>query len=449
MTPRSRAVATAISAGQIVALKGLGGFHLLVDAADDAAVRRLRARKHRDEKPFALMYPDLGTLMAHAHLSDMDTRLLTSPEAPIVLVDARDQARLALAPAVAPGNRQLGVMLPYTPLHHVLLMRGLRRPVVATSGNLAEEPICTDEHDALRPARRHRRSVPGARPADRPPRRRLGRARGGGARAGAAPRPRLRAAVRSRCRPMPGRWSASARTSRTPWRWPWAGRSCVSQHIGDLETTRSSEAFHEVLGSLERLYHVSPVAVAVDMHPDYLSTQYGRRLGLPVTAVQHHYAHLAACMADNDLAGPVLGAVWDGSGYGPDGTVWGGEFLCTTPASFTRVACLRPFRLPGGERAVREPRRAAFGLLAACGGDLLERWLARQPEAFAAAERRVLAQAVAHGLNAPVTTSAGRLFDAVAALVGLRHVLAASRARRRWHSSRRSTRGTTRRTRSR
>ncbi len=161
----------------------------------------------------------------------------------------------------------------------------------------------------------------------------------------------------------------------------------------------------------------------MDLHPDYLSTQHGRRLGVPVFGVQHHYAHLAACMADNGITEPVVGAVWDGSGYGTDGTVWGGEFLRATETSFERVACLRPFRLPGGDVAAREPRRSALGLLAARGGEALARWRALQPAAFADDEWRVLAQAIARGLNAPVTSSIGRLIDAAAAIMGVRQVM--------------------------
>ena len=200
-------------------------------------------------------------------------------------------------------------------------------------------------------------------------------------------------------------------------------RLVVSQHIGDLATSRALDAFHAALDSLSRLYEVIPEAAAVDLHPDYLSTRHGHTLGIPVFGVQHHYAHLAACMADNGLTGPVVGAVWDGSGYGADGTVWGGEFLRATATSFERVACLRPFRLPGGDKAVREPRRSALGLLLARGGDALARWRALRPEAFADEEWRVLAQAASRGLNAPVTSSIGRLIDAAVAIMGVRQVM--------------------------
>ena len=415
------AAANAIRAGQIVAVKGLGGFQLLVDATDEAAVQRLRARKHRDEKPFAMMCPDLECVHQHARIGPDEAHLLSSPEAPIVLVDARRDVPSTLAPSVAPGSRQLGVMLPSTPLH-VLLMRDLRRPIVATSGNQAEEPICFDEHEVVarlggiadmflvhnRPIVRHVDDsvvrVARSRPLM------LRRARG------YAPWPidvdTLSPVVLGVGAHLKNTVAITA-----------GHHIVVSQHIGDLATAPALDAFRAAIGSLSRLYDVEPEAVAVDLHPDYLSTGHGRGLGLPVFAVQHHYAHLAACMADNGLTGPVAGAVWDGSGYGTDGTVWGGEFLRTTDTGFERVACLRPFRLPGGESAVREPRRSALGLLTARGGEALDRWRRLRPQAFAADEWRVLAQATARGLNAPVTSSMGRLIDAASAIMGVRQVM--------------------------
>jgi hydrogenase maturation protein HypF len=415
------AAANAIRAGKIVAVKGLGGFQLLVDATDEAAVRRLRERKHRDEKPFAIMCPDLECVQQHAVLGRDEARLLASPEAPIVLVTARTDGPSHLAPSVAPGSRQLGVMLPYTPLH-VLLMRDLRRPIVATSGNHAEEPICIDEREVVerlggiadvflvhnRPILRHVddsvvRVVRG-RPLM------LRRARG------YAPWP---LDLGDDAPPVVGLGAHLKNTVAMT-----AGSHLVvSQHIGDLATSRALDAFHATLDSLSRLYQVTPAAAAVDLHPDYLSTQHGHTLGVPVFGVQHHYAHLAACLADNGLTGTVMGAVWDGSGYGTDGTVWGGEFLRTTERGFERVACLRPFRLPGGDAAVREPRRSALGLLSARGGEALARWRALQPAAFADDEWRVLTQMVRRGLNAPVTSSIGRLIDAAVAIMGVRQVM--------------------------
>jgi hydrogenase maturation protein HypF len=412
-----RQTAAAIASGAIVAVKGLGGFHLLADAASDEAVRRLRARKHREEKPFALLFPSLSSIEAACVVSPIEARLLESPEAPIVLV-ARRRESAAIAAAVAPGNPQLGVMLPCTPLHH-LLMRDLARPVVATSGNLTDEPICTDEREALarlggvadrflvhdRPIVRHVDDsivrVLGGREMV------LRRARG------YAPLP-----VPLPSEPPPtlavgGHLKNTIGVS--------VGRQFfISQHIGDLETPEATTAFERTIAAFRDLYRVEPARVAADLHPDYRSTRYANELGLPVLRVQHHFAHVAACMAENDLDAPVLGVAWDGTGFGTDRTIWGGEFLVPHDDGFERVATLRPFRLPGGERAVREPRRTAFGLLHEVYGDtLVSRTDLAPVAAFGERERRVLARMLARDLNAPVTTSAGRLFDAVASLCGL------------------------------
>ncbi len=412
--------AAAIRDGLIVAVKGLGGFHLVVRADDDGAVRRLRTLKHREEKPFAVMCPSLADAERVVVVSSVERRVLTSPECPIVLLERRDGSTAAVAASVAPNNPALGVMLPYTPLHH-LILRAVGVPVVATSGNLSDEPICTDERDALerladiadlflvhdRPIVRHvddsivrvildRELV-------------LRRARG------YAPLPiPLR-------HPLPPLLAVGAHLKNTVA--VTAGSNVfISQHIGDLETRESFAAFEQVIDSFRTLYGIVPERVVADLHPDYLSSRYARRLGLPVDEIQHHYAHVASCMADNDLDGRVLGVAWDGTGYGEDGTVWGGEFLVTDSEGFERVATLRPFRLPGGDAAVREPRRAAFGLLHA----LLGRAVADRAEipsvaAFDPATRGLLVQALERGVNSPLTTSAGRLFDAVASLTGLRH----------------------------
>ena len=447
ITARDAALAQAVAAirdGQVVAVKGLGGFHLVVRADDDEAVRRLRARKHREEKPFAVMVASLAAVEDACDVSAAEARLLTSPEAPIVLLTRRsaglesratgagdEDDRLArnvscavIVASVAPNNPSLGVMLPYTPLHH-LLVRAVGVPIVATSGNLSDEPICTDEYEAVtrlagiadlflvhdRPIVRHVddsivRVVLGRELV-------LRRARG------YAPLPiPLR-------RPAPPLLAVGAHLKNTVA--ITAGANVfISQHIGDLETPQSLAAFHQVIDSVGTLYRAQPVAVVADLHPGYLSTKYAHTLGLPVTSVQHHYAHVAACMAENDLKGRVLGVSWDGTGYGPDGTVWGGEFLLTgsdlTPG-FERVATLRPFRLPGGDAAVREPRRSALGLLYALYGPTIAARDDLPPlAAFGPDARRVLVQAIERGVNAPWTTSAGRLFDAVASLTDSRQV---------------------------
>jgi hydrogenase maturation protein HypF len=415
-----QAAVAAIRDGQIVAVKGLGGFHLMADARNDEAVRRLRARKHREEKPFALMYPTLELLREHCSVSNLEARLLSSPEAPIVLLR---RGADALAPSVAPGNPYLGAMLPYTPLHH-LLLSGLGFPVVATSGNRSDEPICTDEASVLarlegiaemflvhdRPIARHVDDSIARVLRDRELL--LRRARG------YAPLPVL---LRTAAPPI---LAVGAHLKNTV-AMAAGGAAFLSQHIGDLETLEATQAFEHVIDSFERLYRVRPEIVACDVHPDYASTHFAQaRSGAPVR-VQHHQAHVLACMAENDLTPPLLGVSWDGTGYGPDGTVWGGEFFRVTHAGFERFAHLLPFRLPGGEQAVREPRRSALGLLRECLGQAgLDREDLPPVAAFPRPERAILGQMLLRGINSPLTSSAGRLFDGMAALLGLRQTAA-------------------------
>ncbi|MCX6898937.1 MAG: carbamoyltransferase HypF [Verrucomicrobia bacterium] len=411
--------AHAIRRGEIVAVKGLGGFHLLVDARNERAVCRLRELKHREEKPFALMVPSLAAAQALCEVFETEERLLTSPESPIVLLRRRKDMG-GVAEAIAPHNPCLGVMLPYTPLHHLLLAE-LGFPVVATSGNLAEEPICTDERDALRrlndiadlflvhdrPIARHvddsivrvvmdREMV-------------LRRARG------FAPLP-----VHLARQSLPPQLAVGAHLKSSV-ALAVGDDVFISQHIGDLESTAAFDAFRRVIGDFERLYDVRPESVACDAHPDYLSTKFARQLGVPVREVQHHFAHVVSCMAENDLDGPVLGVAWDGTGYGTDGTIWGGEFFRATRHDFERVAHLRQFRLPGGDSAVREPRRSAVGVLYEVFGDALFGLKELAPvQGFSRPELQIVRQMLHKQLNAPVTSSAGRLFDAAAAIAGLR-----------------------------
>jgi hydrogenase maturation protein HypF len=402
-----------------VAVKGLGGFQLFADASNEMAVEALRHRKQREEKPFALMYPTLDAVLRSCEVSDAEARLLLGPEAPILLLRRRFRLDNLVVDAVAPNNPYLGVMLPYTPLHH-LLMAEIGRPVIATSGNLSDEPMCIDETEAVsrlggiadlflvhnRPIARHVddsivRMVAGRELVMR-------RARG------YAPLPVFLGAEAPPIVAVGGHQKNTiAVTSGV--------NAFISQHIGDLESKPSTDAFLQVLESLEGLYRADPQVVAADLHPDYTSTRYAFTLGLPVVQVQHHFAHVASCMTENDLEGPVLGVSWDGTGYGLDGTVWGGEFLLAASTSeFTRVASLRPFRLPGAEQAVRQPRRSALGVLYAMWGDQVAR-AAVLAEAFSQTERTLLVQLMQRGVLAPVTTSAGRLFDAVASLVSLKH----------------------------
>jgi hydrogenase maturation protein HypF len=409
-----------IRAGGIIALKGIGGFQLIADARNEAVVKRLRKRKRRSEKPFALMYPSLEMAREHCRVSELEERLLLSSEAPIVLLERWSPP---LAPSIAPGNPYLGVMLPTSPLHH-LLLRELGFPVVATSGNLSDEPICIDEREALARLNGiadfflvHDRPI--VRPMDdsvtRVVRGRemlLRRARG------YAPLPiHLK-------KPLPCVLAVGAHLKNTI-ALSIGRESFISQHIGDLETSEAHTAFRAVAADLPRLYNATPEIIACDLHPDYLSTKYAVQLASQTDArlhaVQHHWAHVLSCMAENEVPAPALGVAWDGAGYGPDGTLWGGEFLLAGETCFERVAHFRHFRLPGGEAAIKQPRRAALGLLYELGGDAaLDRKDLAPIRDFSETDLTILRQMLAKKTQSPVTSSAGRLFDAVASISGLR-----------------------------
>jgi len=425
---RADAVAQAADAildGAIVAVKGIGGYHLLCDATSEQAVRELRRRKHREEKPLAVMFPSLAALEACATVDEGARALLTSPAAPIVLVPLRtDNEAAGLAPSIAPDNPSLGALLPYAPLH-VELLATIGRPVVATSGNLSEEPLCCDEPDALDRLGAiadlflaHDRPI--ARAVDDSVVRLttagpviLRRARG------LAPAPLALPPGVGADEPLLCVGGHMKNTIAVT-----AGdRLVLSPHIGDLANPLSVDAFERTVQLLGSLYGGRFGRVACDAHPDYASTQFARRLGLPVTPVQHHLAHILSCLLEHDGGpGRVLGVSWDGTGHGPDGTIWGGEFIVVDRAARTarRVAHLRPFRLPGGEAAVREPRRSALGLLAAALGPDHPKFRTEALESgFGEQATALLARILSLGTNAPETSSAGRLFDGAAALLGL------------------------------
>ncbi len=417
----SEAVA-AICRGAIVALKGLGGFQLIVDARNVDAVERLRARKHREEKPLALMVPNLESVERLCRVSSAERRLLTSPAAPIVLLQRLPaECGTSVASAVSPGNPALGVMLPYTPLHH-LLLQTLSFPVVATSGNLSDEPICISDAEALerlqgiadsflthdRPIARHvddsvARVLAGRELL-------LRRARG------YAPLPVRIARNFPPTLAVGGHLKSTIAVSVEQ-------NVFLSQHIGDLETTSARTAFQKVITDLLSMYAVTPRVVACDLHPGYVSTQFARQVSSSPEAVQHHYAHVLSCIAENEIEPQGLGISWDGTGYGSDETIWGGEFLRITESGFSRFAHFRTFPLPGSEKAIREPRRSALGLLYALQGDTLWSGASGFVERyFHASEVRVLRQMLDRGFQCPRTSSVGRLFDAVASLLGLRQI---------------------------
>lgn len=410
--------------GRILALKGLGGYQLLVDATDPDAVRRLRRRKRRPRKPLALMVADLDAARSLARLDDDEASLLASPDAPIVLVRRRGETPLAAA--VAPDTDRLGIMLPTTPLHH-LLLRDVGRPVVATSGNLSEEPICIDEHEAMT-------RLGGIADAflihDRPIERHVDDSvlwvfRG-------EPRPLRRARGLA---PLPVGLTtegpdvlAVGAHQKNAVALALGAQAFVSQHIGDLTSLESRSVFEVVIADLLGLYEAAPTLVVHDLHPDYASSAWaeaatapdaeGPLAGLPRVAVQHHHAHLAACLAEHRVEGPALGVVWDGTGLGDDGTVWGGEGLLGEAGGYVRVARLLPFRLPGGEAAVREPWRVASSLAR----EVHEAGLITELPALEGvppAARGNVELLLERGVRSPWTSSVGRLFDGVACLAGL------------------------------
>ena len=415
-------VAELLCDGRIVAVKGLGGYHLAVDATDDAAVARLRARKHREERPLAVMVADLEVARALCEVGPHERARLTGPTAPIVLLRRRDDAGgpdvPVIAPSVAPGNRFLGVMLPYTPLHH-LLADGVGRPFVLTSGNVSDEPIAFDDGDALaRLAGIADAFLAHDRPihilvddsvvrmvGDRPLLVRRSR--------GYAPQPVLLG------RPVPRPVLAVGAELKSTVCLAKGRRAYLSHHIGDLENYETYRSFTGAIAHLGRLFDIDPVIVAYDLHPEYLSTKYAVDLdGVDLVGVQHHHAHIASCMADNGTSDPVIGVAFDGTGFGVDGTIWGGEVLVADLVSFERVGHVETVPLVGGAAAIREPwRMAASWLRRAYGDDM--------PDGLEVVERnadrwaQVLAVAEAN-VNSPPTSSAGRLFDAVAALVGVR-----------------------------
>ncbi|MCE5228577.1 carbamoyltransferase HypF [bacterium] len=411
-----RLAARAIGEGRIVALKGLGGFQLLCDARNGDTLASLRHRKRREARPFAVMMPAIGDAARACLVSPEEARLLASPEAPIVLMRRAEGG--FIHEAVAPGVPDVGVMLPTTPLHH-LLMAELGFPIVATSGNQKDEPICTDERAALTRLAGmadlflvHNRPI--LNPVDDSVARvvdghvqLLRRARG------FAPLP-----VGPLLNPPARRAVLAVGAQQKNTVALAAGEYIfISQHLGDLQSAETLDAFNHAIHHLENLFDAKHESLARDLHPDYLSSVHCLNSTAPVLGVQHHHAHVLAAMAEHDLAGPVLGVAWDGSGLGTDGTIWGGEFLRVDRRGFERLAWLRPFALIGGEAAVREPRRAALGLILELTNP--ERFEPDLLELFSARELSIFKKMAAGKLNSPFTSSAGRLFDGVAALAGL------------------------------
>lgn len=401
----------ALQRGEIVAVKGVGGYHLMCDATSAEAISKLRERKQRPHKPLALMFPWRGAdgleqVRAQLQLDDQTAALLREPMRAIVLLRRRTDA--SLPELIAPGLQEVGVMLPYSPLHH-LLLDGLDRPVVATSANVSGEPVLTDNAEVearlgkvTRYFLHHNRPI--VRPADDTVLRVI------------AGKPRLIRAGRGIAplelesphafkQPL---LAVGGHTKNTI-ALGWGKRVVISPHIGDLDAPRSLEVFEQVIADLQRLYGVAPQAIVCDAHTGYASSRWAARQGLPLLRVWHHHAHASALAFEHDPAKTWLCFTWDGVGLGEDGSLWGGEALHGRIGAWQRVARLRPFRLPGGEKAGREPWRSAAAVCWEIGLDL----------ASSLRDMTLLKQAWACGLNAPQTNAAGRLFDAAAHLLGL------------------------------
>lgn len=426
-----------LAEGFIIAVKGLGGYHLACDASNPDAVRELRRRKHRDEKPFALMARDMETVRSCCSMNAAEEKLLDSVKKPIVLLEKKEGC--SLPEELAPGSRRLGVMLPYTPLHLLLFRSGGDKPLcpgllVMTSGNKSDEPICYTDESALRELngiadwflandreiyirtddsvtrifrgneyviRRSRGYVPmpllignDVLPAGRPPVLACG-----------------------------GELKNTFCLNR-------GDEFYISHHIGDLENLETMQSYEEGIEHFKRLFDIKPVITAYDLHPGYLSTRYAleRTEGIGI-AVQHHHAHIASCMAENGLAGEVIGVAFDGAGYGEDGNIWGGEFFTGSYYGFRRAGRLAYFRLPGGDAAAREPWRMALSYLYGSGyditdiGDPIIRELLKDTDESRVRQKlHTIGRMLETGFNSPQTSGMGRLFDAVSALAGVRSV---------------------------
>jgi len=415
-----------LRSGAILACKGLGGFHLMVDARSEAATVRLRARKRRWEKAMAVMVADLEQARALAHLDAQEERALTSAIAPLLLVRRREED--GLAPSVAPGHPRIGLMLAYSPLHR-LLLDAMGSPVVATSGNLTDEPICVDNDEA----RRRLASIADAfllhdRPIERPVDDSVALLRDGAlcvlrrAR-GLAPMPLHLPEAQPSVLALGAHLKNSLCLTQD-------NLGFVSQHIGDLDSVEARLYERRVVEDFLELFAATPERIAHDLHADYASTQLAHALidaqgsapapprlaSARLVPVQHHHAHLVSCLADNGTLSPALGVIWDGAGDGGDGTVWGGEFLYGHHRGALRVGHLLPFRLLGGDAAARDPRRAAASLWLSAGLPWQDFPLLAQ---LTSGEVRQWPQLHERGVRSPVTTSAGRLFDGLSALLGL------------------------------
>lgn len=407
----------ALRAGEIVAIKGLGGFHLACDALNESAVRKLRERKRRFGKPLAIMLSDVEQVRKFCHLSSEESEALLRPERPVILLCTRPD--VSIAPSVAPNNNYLGVMLPYTPLHHILLEES-RMALVMTSGNISEEPIAMENEDALRRLGNiadhflvHNRDI-------------YSRYDDSVARVFEGELTMIRRARSFAPNPLHLPFKAPQILACGP---ELKNTFCltrdeyafVSQHIGDMENAETMEHFENTLSLYQRLFRINPEIVAYDLHPEYLATKYAKALsGVELVGVQHHHAHVVSVMAENGIREPIIGIAFDGTGYGRDGNIWGGEFLVADWKSFRRVGNLRCLPMLGGAAAITRPYRMAFSYLYSFWG---EEALAKKLHLWKripAQEIAVMIRQLERRLNSPLTSSCGRLFDAVSAILGVR-----------------------------
>jgi len=427
-----RAASRLLREGKIMAVKGLGGFLLACDATNEDAVKLLRQRKGRPSKPLAVMVATLDEAKRHCYVSPEEEKLLTSPQSPIVLMRWREDS--SVCREVAPNLRFLGVMLPYTPLHHILL-RDTGCPLVMTSGNLSEEPIARDNDEALRRLSGitdyflvHNRDIysrydDSVAMVERDTRQLLRRARS------YAPYP-IRLPFEAR------QVLACGAEDKNTFCLTRDNCAFVSQHIGDMENMETLEHFQKTISLYKGLFHIDPETVAYDLHPDYLSTKYAQELGrsgAKLVPVQHHHAHIASCLADNGVEGPVIGVALDGTGMGTDGNIWGGEFLVADYRGFRRAGHLEYLPLPGGAAAIKRPYRIAIGyILTLLGEDALNTVIAspdkigtKQSQGtslveVSGAEIEIIKRQIERKINSPLNSSMGRLFDAISALSGIR-----------------------------
>ncbi|MDI6801991.1 MAG: carbamoyltransferase HypF [Thermodesulfovibrionales bacterium] len=408
-----------IKKGSIAAIKGIGGFHLVCDAENEDAVTLLRKRKRRQEKPFAVMFHSIEGVKGYAFLSTIEEALLISPERPIVLVSRKNSK---LAKSVAPELNKIGAFLPYAPLHHIIL-RKLNIPLVATSGNISDEPIVKDDKEALqrlslfsdfilihnRPIRRRCDDsvvkIIGGFPSL------VRRARGY-----APTHVRLPFNLKKRALAVGGFYKNTFAIGLND-------KVIMSQHIGDLETVDAIEYFEEAVRDICSLYDFKPDVIVHDLHPGYETTKWAlAQTGIEKIGVQHHFAHILSCMAENGIEGNVLGVAWDGTGYGNDGTLWGGEFLHCDYKDYKRISHFKQLRLIGGEKAIREPRRVAIAMLFEIFGEDSLSLDIPVVKSFGKKELHILFNAWRNGINSPYSSSAGRLFDGLASFLDIRHV---------------------------